>query len=187
MSNPKFKPKDLTYDTTLPPFLARLQAQSAGGPASYQSARPKRPRNAEEDAEDEPVVFDEGSGRTLTRGEWEAEEAEREAAEGDGGKMNGEGEGKKEGREGDGMGEGKVAIGGGRKRKVGKVVGGDGDGEDAEGGEKEDMGSRGEMAKTKDKDGEKSVKSAGKKIEKRKSGGGKKTKKAKLLSFGDEE
>ena len=71
----KITPKNLSYDSTLPPFLQRLQANnhshSRDGRAEFQVARPRKGRDAEADAEDEPVVFDEGSGETLTRKEWE--------------------------------------------------------------------------------------------------------------------
>jgi len=127
----KITPKNLHYDNSLPPFLARLQANSAAqdGRHEYHVARPKKPRNAEEEAEDEPVYFDEGSGETLTKTEWEAKEAE------DVGKAEGPDSGMNEGVEAEGGKELKeskeklASIGSSKKRKAGKVVGG----EDAEG------------------------------------------------------
>jgi hypothetical protein len=124
----KITPKNLHYDDTLPPFLARLRANNASsdGRHEYHVARPKKARNAEEEAEDEPVYFDEGTGETLTKTEWEAKDAalEAEAGKGDArGEMEGaeieEGKETKEGK------EKLAAIGSSKKRKAGKVVGGD--------------------------------------------------------------
>jgi len=165
----KITPKNLQYDSTLPPFLARIQANntSRDGRHEFSIARPKRARNAEDDAEDEPVYFDEGTGETLTKGEWEEREKvnagdEEVGVEKDGMRSTGErkvGEGK-EGAE-------KIAaIGGSRKRKGGKIIGG----EDEEG-----------SVVSKDK---KDSKAEGKKP-----GKGKAPKKGKKikLSFGDDE
>ena len=124
----KITPKNLQYDSTLPPFLARIQANntSRDGRHEFSIARPKRARNAEDDAEDEPVYFDEGTGETLTKGEWEQREKvnvgdEEVGVEKDG--MRSTGERKDvEGKEGV---EKIAAIGGSRKRKGGKVIGGE--------------------------------------------------------------
>src|SRR6266700_4140767 len=64
----KITPKNLHYDDTPPPFLARFRANNASrdGREEYHVVRPKKARNAEEEAEDEPVYFDEGTGETLT-------------------------------------------------------------------------------------------------------------------------
>lgn len=127
-STPKINSKNLHYDDTLPPFLARLRANQSNsdGRHEYTVARAKKERTAEDIADDEPVYFDEGSGETLTRGEWEAREKEREE-EGKGIVDGAEGGVDVEGRE---AGEGKekigvAAIGGARKRKAGKFVGGE--------------------------------------------------------------
>ncbi|PBP27438.1 hypothetical protein BUE80_DR001750 [Diplocarpon rosae] len=112
----KITSKNLHYDDSLPPFLARLRANNAGdGRHEYTVARPKKARTAEDEAEDEPVYFDEGSGETLTKSEWEAREAGRDEAEGE----------KTEDGEDKGGKEKIAAIGGGKKRKAGKVVGRD--------------------------------------------------------------
>src|SRR4051794_18780808 len=101
----KITPKNLQYDSSLPPFLARLQANnnSRDGRQEFHAARPKKPRNAEEEAEDEPVYFDEGTGETLTKSEWE--EREKVAAEDESvvvkGKDGGESGGVEEGKEGE--------------------------------------------------------------------------------------
>ena len=123
----KITPKNLHYDTSLPPFLARLQAgDTSNGRHEFNAARPKKVRSKEEQAEDEPVVFDEGSGETMSREEWEkreglggdVDEAKEIEERGETGEVGHE---VKEAKE-------KVArIGGGtKKRKAGKIVGGEG-------------------------------------------------------------
>ncbi|TVY47943.1 hypothetical protein LOCC1_G002640 [Lachnellula occidentalis] len=130
----KITPKNLSYDSTLPPFLARLQESNASsdGRNGFQAARPKKVRTAEDEAEDEPVYFDEGSGETLTKGQWEEREA-REEGEGEGA-VGREREGEKmetEGvREKAAVAVAVAAIGVGKKRKVGRIVGGDEDEEE---------------------------------------------------------
>jgi len=118
----KITAKNLSYDTTLPPFLARLQANNSSrdGRHEYDVARPKKARNAEEDAEAEPVVFDEETGETLTKEEWETREKGEEVAVAE----KAEGETTKDGTDKNTV----AAIGLNKKRKVGKVVGGDEDG-----------------------------------------------------------
>ena len=163
----KITPKNLSYDNTLPPFLQRLQANNASldGRSKFQSARPKKPRSAEEDAEDEPVYFDEGSGETLTKKEWE----EKDKAEDAGEDKKAESWG---GRKDLATEKEKIAaIGVSKKRKAGKVVGGD------------DEDEKGDTVAELKKVG-KTEKSEGKKVEKGKSA--KKGKKIKL-SFGDDE
>jgi len=121
----KITPKNLHYDDTLPPFLARLRANNASqdGRHEYHVARPKKARNAEDEAEDEPVYFDEGTGETLTKTEWEAKDAavDTETEQGEG--KNGAGtEGVKDST---GSKEKVAAIGSSKKRKGGKIIGGD--------------------------------------------------------------
>lgn len=173
----KITPKNLSYDSTLPPFLARLQAHNTSNNDRHEFAiaRSKKARNPDEEAEDEPVYFDEERGETLTKSEWETREVEKDREKRD---ENGDGDEKDELRDSENKGksegikEGKrkkdekiASIGGGKKRKVGKVVGG----------EDED-----ELAVT----AKKASKQEEKKIEKGKTA--KKAKKIKL-SFGDEE
>jgi len=178
----KITPKNLSYDTTLPPFLARLQSQNASndGRQDYHAARPKKPRDAELDAEDEPVYFDEQSGETLTKGEWE----EREKFEGGEETVSTEGEAKdvpEGGKEMDKEKEKVAAIGGSKKRKAGKVVGadeqGEADGQNATGTKKSSTENR--------KPATGSKPAGGKPADK----GGKAMKKGKKikLSFGDDE
>ena len=127
----KITPKNLSYDTTLPPFLQRLQANNSSRDDrnEFQSARPKKARNPEDEAEDEPVYFDEETGETLSRREWEEKEKAEEVGHGGGGDGNDE----KGGADGEGAGdvEAKLeekeriaAIGGARKRKAGRVIDG---------------------------------------------------------------
>ncbi len=166
----KITTKNLHYDDTLPPFLQRLRANNASdGRHEYTVARPKKARTAEDEAEDEPVYFNEESGETLTKSEWEAQEADEEqkkaeAVEGHDGTAVAAAEGASK----DGIDKEKIAaIGGSRKRKVGKVVGGE------EEDEKDVRDSQKKMPKPQ-----------GKKLEKGKAA--KKGKKIKL-SFGDDE
>ncbi|KAE9373485.1 hypothetical protein N431DRAFT_338719 [Stipitochalara longipes BDJ] len=162
----KITPKNLHYDDTLPPFLARLRANNASqdGRHEYHVARPKKARNADEEAEDEPVYFDEGTGETLTKTEWEAKDAALEAEVGHGGVNDGaecaEGTDPKENK------EKLAAIGSSKKRKTGKVVGGDDEEVATESGKKPISPSK-----------------IGKKVQKGRSAKGKKIK----LSFGDDE
>lgn len=135
----KITPKNLSYDSTLPPFLARLQAANQGNDRhQFSVARPKKQRTAEDEAEDEPVYFNEESGETLTKSEWESkEEEESKFGEADGvaeavGNGAGTGEKTEEGERNEREREKVAAIGGARKRKAGKVVGGDGDEEEEE-------------------------------------------------------
>ena len=70
-SSQKITSKNLSYDTSLPPFLARLHAQAAGNPDSPDPIlaarrRPRGPgRSASEEAEDAPLVLDE-HGNTVS-------------------------------------------------------------------------------------------------------------------------
>ncbi|KAI1338279.1 hypothetical protein F5Y15DRAFT_137513 [Xylariaceae sp. FL0016] len=135
MSN-KITPKNLSYDTSLPPFLARLRGQhtSAPGPDPLLAAhrRPSaRKRTASEEAEDAPLVLDDQGnvveldaaarrdledGSNEGRGDGGAAAAKSAEAEKQGAQDVGEEESEKE----------KVAsIGAIKKRKAGRVVGGD--------------------------------------------------------------
>lgn len=128
----KFNSKNLSYASKPPPFLAALQAQAAGhtGPDPITSAR-RRPagkkRSASEEAEDVPLVVDEqGNAVALTvdkdgvvaAGQHD-DPRDDDAAVGEDPDRE---EGKKEKKDADA--DAKATIGG-RRRKVGKVVGGD--------------------------------------------------------------
>ncbi|PHH81411.1 hypothetical protein CDD82_843 [Ophiocordyceps australis] len=67
----KITPKNLSYSSSLPPFLARLQAQAAGaqGPDALAAARRRsgKPRSESEEAEDAPLVVDEHGNRMSVR------------------------------------------------------------------------------------------------------------------------
>lgn len=180
----KITPKNLHYDTTLPPFLARLQAQNTNqdGRQDFHAQRAKKPRDEEADREDEPVYFDEASGETLTKGEWE----EKEKFEGGGESMiaGDEEVGKEGGGNEDRVGDEQkklaekdklaASIGGARKRKAGKVVGA----------AEEDEGEQGSAKKVMVDKKISSTEGKGKKPGKAlKSTKGKKVK----LSFGDDE
>jgi hypothetical protein len=122
----KITPKNLSYDSTLPPFLQRLQANNSShdGRNEFQSARPKKPRSAEDDAEDEPVYFDEESGETLTKKEWEEKDKAGEVGEEVNDGLDGkEGEKSFGGEKKEAEKEKIAAIGVSKKRKAGKVVG----------------------------------------------------------------
>ncbi|KAI6768110.1 hypothetical protein HG530_006119 [Fusarium avenaceum] len=112
----KINSKNLSYDNSAPPFLAALRAQAAGarGPDPILAAqrRSAKKRSSSEEAEDAPLVVDEDGnvvslevdkdGFVKDNGDQDQEPAEvKEAAK---------------------ESENKAAIGG-RKRKVGKVVG----------------------------------------------------------------
>lgn len=136
----KITGKNLQYDQSLPPFLARLKGQrvaNADGPdpilASHRRAA--KPRSASEEAEDGPLIVDD-EGRNvvagLTVGVDGTVTGERE--EGDGG------DGDVEGQQADGEHTGKIdkekeqvaAIGASKKRKVGKIVGVDAEDDEPE-------------------------------------------------------
>ncbi|KAK3505426.1 hypothetical protein B0T13DRAFT_38728 [Neurospora crassa] len=160
-SGGKFNPKNLHYDrsATLPPFLARLHAQHApgGGGGNFDGPDPilaarrrptKKPRSGSEEAEDAPLVLDEQGNvvDTVSVGR-DGTVMERSRVEGEGTKEGEEGgirEGTKAGEEGSKEGNHKravqeekgVEIGASRKkkkkRKIGKVIGGDADDDDSD-------------------------------------------------------
>lgn len=173
----KITSKNLSYDDSLPPFLARLRNQHASSsaepdPILASRRRAAKPRSASEEAEDGPLVVDEegvtvsgvtvGKDGTVTKDQ-DNEEDGKDKSRNTGGETE------------KGKAENVAAIGAGKKRKVGKIVGGADQDEEGEGNVKaasEDMGT----AKTKKDDNKKEASKGGKK----------KAKKIKL-SFGDEE
>ncbi|KAH7140847.1 hypothetical protein EDB81DRAFT_900309 [Dactylonectria macrodidyma] len=124
---PKITSKNLSYDTSTPPFLAALRAQASGAPGPDPllgaQRRSAKKRSSSEDAEDVPLVVDE-DGNVVSHLEVDKdgvvvkdlqphsldESANEMAKEAD---------------------SGKVSIGG-RKRKVGKVIGGDSEDQSAD-------------------------------------------------------
>ncbi|POS88043.1 hypothetical protein EPUL_000308 [Erysiphe pulchra] len=78
----KITSKNLTYDNTLPPFLARLHATtSTDDHRKNKVIRPLKARDLDLEAEDEPVYFDEETRHTLTKKEWELKELEDEQSQ----------------------------------------------------------------------------------------------------------
>jgi hypothetical protein len=181
MSNPKITPKNLSYDSSLPPFLQRLHDSSTSNGASLDGrheraiARPKRARDADADKEDEPVFVDEETGEVVSAEEFKAlgagEESEQVGPRGGGEAVvgeNGKGEtGEKKNKEKE---KHAATIGASRKRKVAKVIGWNASEEDT---------------KTEPSAGEKKNGQAknGEAIEKKAKAKGKRVK----LSFGDDE
>lgn len=120
----KINAKNLSYDTSLPPFLAALRAQAGPGhqaPTIGQRQLGKK-RSDSEEAEDAPLVLDDdgnvvsvdvGVDGSVVRRETETEDADEES----------ETVSKKDGGV-DTSTKSSAAIGT-RKRKVGKVIGGD--------------------------------------------------------------
>ncbi|KAK0377504.1 hypothetical protein CLIM01_05166 [Colletotrichum limetticola] len=123
----KITGKNLSYDTNIPPFLRALQAQAAGngGPDEILSKRRRagKKRSDSEEAEDAPLVVDDDGNVVNVRvdkdGGVEADTLKKDGVEEEGvGKDTNE-----EKRETE-----KIAgIGASKKRKAGKVVGGDAD------------------------------------------------------------
>ncbi|OTA94688.1 hypothetical protein M434DRAFT_253139 [Hypoxylon sp. CO27-5] len=129
-SQPKITPKNLSYSSDLPPFLARLrgqhqQQQDSDSPDPILAARRRtaRPRSASEEAEDAPLVVDE-NGNTVTFPSGADEDAPSET--------KGEDIGGKDDEKRDNSKEKIAGIGAGKKRKMGRVVGGGGEEEDGE-------------------------------------------------------
>jgi hypothetical protein len=117
----KITPKNLSYDQTLPPFLARLRGQQSTdtqGPDPILAARrrPGRVRSASEEAEDAPVVVDEEGNVLQLKGGQPGTGDDEAPLQGEGGERDKVEEPKTELE--------KVAgIGAVRKRKIGRVVG----------------------------------------------------------------
>ncbi|KAF5010585.1 hypothetical protein FDECE_3251 [Fusarium decemcellulare] len=113
---PKITSKNLSYDNTAPPFLAALRAQAAGatGPDPLLAAqrRSAKKRSSSEEAEDVPLVVDE-DGNVVSL-EVDKDGIVKEPADHTPDSVAAN-EAAKES-------ESKAAIGG-RKRKVGKVIG----------------------------------------------------------------
>lgn len=123
----KITSKNLQYDTSLPPFLARLRGQQTAarnsGPDPILAAhrRPGQKRSASEEAEDAPLVVDEsGNVVELTDGLLPSDDEDGKNVGEEGkdptGSNNSTREKEKE--------KAKVAsIGASRKRKAGRVIG----------------------------------------------------------------
>ncbi|KAF2838300.1 hypothetical protein M501DRAFT_993144 [Patellaria atrata CBS 101060] len=162
---PPLKPSDLTFNSSLPPFLQRLHQLSSSNSSSPSNSapnplRPRRPKTAAEEDEDAPTYLTE-NGETVSREAFEGMVAGKPEGEKGGVGKVGEGEGieRKDAVEvevevGTKRKAAPAEIGGSRKRKVGKVVGVGSDGEGAEDGRevgKKDGEGRGEDKKVKKK------------------------------------
>ncbi|RYP37648.1 hypothetical protein DL767_002821 [Monosporascus sp. MG133] len=159
-AGPKITSKNLTYDTTLPPFLARLRGQrqqySEEGPDPILAARRRpqgKPRSASEEAEDAPVVVDErGNVVQLRDGAIVDDNGDAGVGQKEGGaeveKADGDTAQKREKKEEEARkrdAEKVAGIGAGRKRKVGRVVAGAGSGSGGE----EERGDNDDLSKKK--------------------------------------
>ncbi|KAL7903828.1 hypothetical protein GGI35DRAFT_290354 [Trichoderma velutinum] len=119
----KINSKNLSYNSSLPPFLAALRAQASGasGPDPILSAQRRggKKRSSSEEAEDNPLIVDE-DGNTIedlkVNKDGTVEETPNEEA--DKGAKDGTLESKTNKSESE---PAKASIGG-RKRKVGKVI-----------------------------------------------------------------
>jgi len=94
MSGGKIKSKDLSYDSSLPPFLQRLRAQNTGygddgDPDRHERplARPKKAKNPDND--DGPTFVDE-SGETVSKEDYEKQLRGDAEGEEDAGNVTGE-------------------------------------------------------------------------------------------------
>lgn len=123
MSSQKITSKNLTYDSALPPFLAALRAQAAGSegpdPILSNQRRSVKKRSGSEEAEDAPLVVDDDghavAGVTVDKHGAVTENSkdeDEESKDSDNKKKDDDAE------------DEKVSFGA-RKRKVGKVIGGD--------------------------------------------------------------
>ncbi|OIW34189.1 hypothetical protein CONLIGDRAFT_213707 [Coniochaeta ligniaria NRRL 30616] len=135
----KISGKNLHYDTTLPPFLARLRGQAAAAndgpdPQLVRNRRHAKPRSGSAEAEDAPLVVDDEGNvvqgmRVGADGAVTAEmDTDKPADGGEGGEQAGDKLAADKDREDLKERERVAGIGAGKKRKVGKVVGAD-DGE----------------------------------------------------------
>ncbi|KPM36402.1 hypothetical protein AK830_g10177 [Neonectria ditissima] len=116
---PKITSKNLHYDDSAPPFLAALRAQASGarGPDPLLAAqrRSAKKRSSSEEAEDAPLVVDE-DGNVVRDHEVDKDGIVKDLQDhGPGGSIPAPAETTKESNS--------KAIIGGRKRKVGKVIG----------------------------------------------------------------
>ncbi|KAI0862401.1 hypothetical protein F4860DRAFT_127039 [Xylaria cubensis] len=125
----KVTSKNLSYDNSLPPFLARLRGQQTAhsGPDPFLAAqrRPGQKRSASEEAEDAPVVVDE-NGNVVYLKDGVLDEEDGSSAQKDENNKEEPGSDNKEEEEGD-LAQSKekervAAIGASRKRKVGRVI-----------------------------------------------------------------
>ncbi|KAF4977951.1 hypothetical protein FZEAL_5599 [Fusarium zealandicum] len=148
---PKITSKNLSYDNSAPPFLAALRAQAAGatGPDPLLAAqrRSAKKRSSSEEAEDAPLVVDE-EGNVVNL-EVDDDGIVKDSAD------HSSDAAVAVVKEATTEAESKTAIGG-RKRKVGKVIG---EAADEPAGEKAGSGGRGEKKKPEEEADKEVVKS----------------------------
>lgn len=149
MSQAKINGKNLHYDQSLPPFLARLRGQAtidsqSPDPILAARRRPAKQRSGSEEAEDAPLVVDE-SGNVVS-----SVSVERDGTVKEIGTKSNEHEGAMPSEADDGdderradpvdpVAEKVASIGGAKKRKAGRIVGGGGV-EEADQGPDQDQG-----------------------------------------------
>ncbi|KAF2643983.1 hypothetical protein P280DRAFT_546838 [Massarina eburnea CBS 473.64] len=119
-----FKTKDLQYDNPQPAFLQRLRGQLAGdGSGRHERPDHRNKKTKEDDEEDAPAYVVEETNDSLTKAEYEAMLAGKDA-EDDAAATEGGGQAKDAATKKDNIAEvGKVT----KKRKVAKVIGGEND------------------------------------------------------------
>lgn len=130
----KITAKNLQYSSNLPPFLARLRGEAqhdSNGPDPILAAhrRPVKPRSGSAEAEDAPTIVDEHGNvvEDVTLGrDGSVKEKEGPTTSTTDEKEKGE-DNKVEGDKAASTTEKVASIGLGKKRKVGKVIGGDAD------------------------------------------------------------
>ena len=126
-----FKAKDLTYDKSQPAFLQRLRAEYSGDRNNVQFARPNKSRlKTGEAEEDDPTIVDEtGEGvskedyEEMLRREKEGDTSAPQADASDAAGRKSRVEARNHAQEGAREMQQVAAVGGGKKRKVGKIVG----------------------------------------------------------------
>lgn len=129
MSNPKITPKNLSYDSTLPPFLQRLQNANAdsglNGRHERAMARPRRARTAQDEEDDMPTYVDEKSGDVVEKDGFAAlvsgDKSAKEMQDNDH-ECKEQKNKAYEAQNADKSIESMAAIGATKKRKIGKVI-----------------------------------------------------------------
>ncbi|GJC96225.1 hypothetical protein ColKHC_05051 [Colletotrichum higginsianum] len=161
----KITSKNLSYDTTIPPFLRALHAQAAGNAADPDPILSKRrragkKRSESEEAEDAPLVVDDEGNVVDVRVDKDGG-VDESALKKDGEVGDETGAGREESRR---EAEKLAGIGASKKRKAGKVVGGGG-GDGGYGDAAEDASNNVKKDSKEDENGKKKAgKKKGKKI-----------------------
>ncbi|KAI1263915.1 hypothetical protein F5Y18DRAFT_91167 [Xylariaceae sp. FL1019] len=131
----KITSKNLHYDTTLPPFLARMKGEQSSrtgpDPILASHRRPGQKRSASEEAEDAPLVVDEEGNIVDLPDQTDALKSETK-----------EEHNEEEDKDTEKAGERVAGIGGAKKRKAGRVIG-----EETKSQEEKDKDAENQMAK----------------------------------------